>query len=34
MGLAITREILEAYGGGIKAISNASETIFEGWVLK
>jgi two-component system, LytTR family, sensor histidine kinase AgrC len=34
MGLAISKEILETYGGGIKVTSNDKETIFTGWVLK
>jgi two-component system, LytTR family, sensor histidine kinase AgrC len=34
MGLAISKEILEAYGGNIKVTSNDKETIFEGWVSK
>jgi signal transduction histidine kinase len=34
MGLAITKSILEEYGGGITVVSNEVETVFEGFVAK
>lgn len=34
MGLAISREILETYGGAISVVSDDGGTVFEGWVSK